>query len=99
MTDLEIVVRNWRITRGIPGGSHVWFDPACELVRLYRIPLLDQRRDPSEGRSLEGLEGKGDSGYLDKVVSVSASESSRVQGDEDRYEQTNILDEDDGLPF
>jgi len=68
----ELVIRNWRVSEGIPSGVHVWFDPSCESVRLFRSsppdsPLLKPehqvRDDVAEGEV---------SSYLDKVGSVSA---------------------------
>ena len=92
----EIIIRNWRITRGIPAGSHVWFDPKCEGVKLYRIPPRDGvvvSEDPGD------LAEEGDSGHLDKVVSVSASGLGLAMGDSDRFEQVELLEEELDLPF
>jgi len=96
--DLDIVIRNWRITRGIPSGLHVWFDPSCESVSLHRIPLHDQRRS-LEGLAPKGVDMVGDAGYLDKVASVSASGPDRASGDSDRFEQVSLLEEENDLPF
>ncbi len=92
---LELVVRKWRITRGIPGGCHCWFDPTSEGIRLYRLPHL-----VGEGVSAESSEvavGGGD-GYLDKVGSVSAYEPSPGEYDQDRFEQFSLLEEETELP-
>ncbi len=78
---LEIPIRMWRMTRGIPSGSHVWFDESRESVKLYRIP-------PPDGEvALEddgGVALEGESGYLDKVGSVSASGPDRARDDSSR---------------
>ena len=68
----ELTIRNWRITRGIPGGSHIWFDPKCERVKLYRIPSADGEGALSELEA-DLFATEGESGYLDRVASVSAS--------------------------
>jgi len=97
MKEVEVTVRMWRMTRGIPGGQHVWFDPSEEYVRLFRrIPSRDG--DGVEDSS-EGLDSQGGSGYLDKVDSVSADGQGRGYDEEDRYEQLIFLEEDDQLPF
>jgi len=91
----ELVVRNWRITRGIPGGCHLWFDPSVEAVRLYRIPPSDSDEVGAGSAVDEG----GESGYLDKVASVSECGPGLVQGDSDRFEQLSLVKDEDELPF
>ena len=75
---VELVIRMWRVTRGVPSGSHVWFDPSCEAVKLYRIPLHEQQQAT---RSDEGLADRGENGELDRVVSMGASEPGQASGD------------------
>ncbi len=96
MEELELVIRNWRIVRGIPSGRLLWFDDKCEAVKLYRIPPHDGE-EVSEEMRIVAMEG--DAGYLDRVGSVSASEPGQASGDSDRYEQLEILEEDLELPF
>ena len=68
--DEEILVRSWRISEGESSGSHCWFDPCTEYVKIFRLP---------PPVSEEGLElmppvaREGEPSYLDKVGSVSAS--------------------------
>ncbi len=75
----EMLIRNWRIMKGIPLGMLIWFDPSCERVRLYHSE--QQSFDDDFWDSPEGVDKPEEFGYLDKVGSVSASESSRVGGD------------------
>ena len=96
MIETEIVICNWRVTRGVPSGLHVWFDPGCEMPKLHRIPLDEQRRDPADDAGVDKEEG---SGYLDKVGSVSESEQGKARGDTDRYEQFRFTNSEDELPF
>ncbi len=72
MADHEKIICNWRVTRGIPSGLHLWFDPEVESVRLYRVPTRDQQL--LSGGSLDTLDAGVGPGYLDKVVSVRADE-------------------------
>ena len=69
---LELPLRTWRVTDALPSGCMCWFDPATEILKLYRLPPPDGVVGP--GRDPEVAEG-GESGYLDKVVSVSACET------------------------
>jgi len=93
---IELIIRNWRITRGIPGGRHCWFDPTCEVVKLYRLP----RSDSEEVGDLPERVDKGErTGYLDKVVSVSAVEDEDEGSAEERFEQGSFLEQEDDLPF
>ncbi len=91
---VEMIIRNWRITRGVPGGMHMWFDPSCEVVRLHRIPSSD-----SEEASdlLEGVDRPEGFGYVDKVGSVSAD----GQGMGEKFQQIEIsfIGDEDDLPF
>ncbi len=93
----ELLIRSWRITRGVPLGVHVWFDHTMEYVRLFR-------RDPSDSDEVSrGIDGVVDrwvaNGELDRVGSVSAGE------DEDEAvrvgDQLQLLQVEDleGLPF
>ncbi len=93
---IELVIRCWRITRGIPGGSHIWFDPKCEAVKLYRIPPSEQQKDLSE---VGEVDDGGDPGYLDKVDSVSENGPDRAIYVHDRYEQLSVAESDPELPF
>jgi len=95
MLECELIIRTWRVTRGIPSGSHVWFDPSTEYVRIYRRPPSDSDEVDD---SHEGVDMEGRSGYLDKVGSVSA-DGQRAAGDSDRYEQYILFEEEDVLPF
>ena len=70
--ELELMICNWRVTRGVPSGVHVWFDPSIESVRLYRVPTSEQQ---SCDNGFDALDAGVGPGYLDKVVSVSAPES------------------------
>ncbi len=98
MKGKRLMIRMWRIARGEPYGLHMWFDPSCEYVRLYRLPLSDSSVAPQDG--LRGsVDSQGEIGYLDRVVSVS------VSGDDDDsetyiQEQFNFNSEsEDDLPF
>ena len=93
---IEMVIRNWRITRGIPSGSHMWFDPSCEYVKLFRIPHLDGEAVPG---GLPEVDEAGGSGYLDKVGSVSADGPGQATGDSDRFRQVRLFKEESDLPF
>ena len=66
----EIVVRAWRVVEAQPSGCMLWFDPAREVPKLYRLL-------PPDGEEVhaEGLAAREEAGYLDKVVSVSALET------------------------
>ncbi len=94
-----MIIRGWRVTRGIPSGSHVWFDLSCERVELFRIPPSEQQRDLAEVKISEGLAAEGEAGYLDKVVSVSEYEAEAGEYDQERFEQFSLLEEQDELPF
>ena len=93
---VEMVIRTWRLTRGIPAGSHIWFDPSCETVRLYRTP-------PRDGNVVADVaawvDREREFGYLDKVVSVSASEPGLASDDSELDEEFRVLKEDPELPF
>jgi len=30
-------LHNWRVTPGLPYGSHVWFDPSTERVEIHPL--------------------------------------------------------------
>ena len=94
MNELEIPLRSWRVTSALPSGFYVWFDPARESLRLYRIPTSEQRRDPTRAGEVD--EGGGP-GYLDKVDSVSGPES---EAELAPLEDSTGPDQDDlDLPF
>ncbi len=92
----ELVIRNWRITRGVPRGAHVWFDPECEVVKLLSIPPLDGvvpiDADPV------GVDKAQGSSYLDMVSSVSACED---EGETfvQKNKQIDWVEDLDELPF
>ena len=73
MEDTEVVIRNWRMMKGIPSGMLCWFDPKCESVKLFRLPT-PVSEEVSIGLEVEGVDKWGESGYLDKVGSVSELE-------------------------
>jgi len=92
----ELVIRTWRITRGVPLGSHVWFDPQCEVVKIFR-------RSPLDGEvvklpSVDGVDKGSQYGYLDRVISVSAAETEAELALK-RYEQLDFPEGNDELPF
>ncbi len=89
----EITVLSWRMTRGVPGGVHIWFDPTRESVRLFRVPTSEQR---SSGEALHvGVDSQGGSGELDKVVSMREDGPGPEQYVQDDF---NGLDEVKPLP-
>ena len=93
---VEKPLRQWRLTRGEPFGSHVWFDPNTEFVRLYsRIPSADGEEVAVVHRV--AVEGSGS--YLDKVGSVSEPEDEDEPSVQELAEQVNFLEEEDDLPF
>jgi len=90
----RISIRNWRVTGARPSGLHVWFDPSCEFVRLYRIRSPDgQLRVPGKG-----VDFREESCYLDRVGSVSADEA-EADAVSDRFEQGSLPLGQDDLPF
>ncbi len=93
----EIVIRNWRVMRAEPTGALIWFDPEREVPSLRAL----SRKELSRGERLElemGLDRIDVSDYLDRSISVSASEPSRAPAD--RYEQVDIEEViEDELPF
>ena len=95
MNAVEKMICNWRVTSGVPSGLHVWFDPNCESVRLFRVPTGDQQSYLHEDSALDAGVGPG---HLDKVGSVSASGQGQASGDPSRVEndpESEALD----LPF
>ena len=92
---VEILVRAWRVTRGEPSGSHLWFDPSTEFVRLFRLPPPDGEDGLSE---LEVAEG-GESAYLDKVSSVSVSEPGRASDASNSLDNDPLPNLGEDLPF
>ncbi len=94
MDSAEMMICNWRVTRGIPSGLHIWFDPAVESVCLYRVPTREQQ---SFGPVPEGaLDAGVGPGYLDKVGSVSELEG---EGDNSIDEQSDPPFVQEDLPF
>ena len=94
---LEKMICRWRVTRGVPSGVHVWFDPNVESVRLYRVPTSEQQSVSTPDGAVDAGVGPG---YLDKVASVSASVDSDEDSLEvDHSEQLDGFEELDELPF
>jgi len=94
---IEMIIRGWRIADGVPSGKLIWFDPSCETVRLYRTPPTLNSEDTPPG--LAEVADVGESGYLDKVVSMSAVEPEPESHAVDRLEQFGLLEEEGELPF
>ena len=94
----ELAIRNWRMSVGIPHGVHLWFDPSVESVRLFRSSPADSALLKAEESVRDAVAEGEDSGYLDRVGSVSA------YGQAGRPvaaigEQLRLFDEDPELPF
>ncbi len=83
---MEIPVRNWRVTRGIPSGAHVWFDPEREAIRLYSTSVSE----PETSLSALGVDMGAIRRYLDRVVSVSGLESEARVASDDLIESTEL---------
>ncbi len=96
MPETELILRAWRVTRGLPRGSHVWFDQEEEYVRLFQIPPRDGQE--ARPRIDEGVDRDGGSGYLDKVGSVSAS-GQEQECHVDGCKEGSFFREEDELPF
>ncbi len=94
---VEMIIRNWRVVDGDPSGLLLWFDPSCETVRLYRTPPSMNSGEVAPGAA--EVDEVGESGYLDKVVSVSASGPRTERCASDRFEQGELFREEDPLPF
>ena len=94
MSGVQLTVRSWRITQGVPAGCHCWFDPKTEEVRLFRIPLHEQRvfRNQQEFDSERG------STEVDTDVSVRASET-EAELALSQDEQLILPEGTDQLPF
>jgi len=90
-----VVVRSWRITGAEPSGCMMYFDPLREVPALFRIPLSDQ---PPGGHEVLELAGRGGSGYLDRVGSVSASDLIEAYREDDKISMAR-LEAETGLPF
>ena len=91
----EISILRWRVGRGIPSGVHVWFDPDVESVRLFRVPTREQQ---AVGRDLHlGVDRGAEEGYLDKVGSVSVSESEAEDTVIDEQSQRHLFEEEGSL--
>jgi len=92
----RIQIRGWRVTQQEAGGLSVWFDPSTEFVRLYRLPLHNGEAAPEQ--LAEGVDTPGESGELDKVVSVSELEA---EADAPSGSQINFIltRGSDDLPF
>jgi len=94
--ELEKLICNWRVTRGVPSGMHIWFDPNVESVKLFRVPTREQQPLLRDGGSLDAGVGPG---YLDKVVSVSASGPDRTSLESDSTNNDPQIDLSEDLPF
>jgi len=93
--ELEKLICNWRVTKGVPSGLHIWFDPNVESVRLYRVPTRDQRSVGDPDATLDAGVGPA---YLDKVGSVSAAEDEASTALSNEVHDSDLgLDPD--LPF
>jgi len=95
MRGLELSVRSWRIVGADPSGCMMYFDPLREEPALFRIPPCDQA--PGGHEVLE-LAGRGGSGYVDNVGSVSASELVEAYREDDKITMAR-LEAETGLPF
>ena len=93
---MELIIRNWRISCGIPRGKHVWFDLTCEAVKLYRLGPLDSE-DVLLGYC--GVARVAQIGHVDTMVSVSGSEQEQEPLASERFEQLDWTDCPDELPF
>jgi hypothetical protein len=84
----EKVIRGWRVFECKPSGLGVWFDPATERVKLFSQSPTD-----SEVAAVvsEGVDMGGEITYLDKVVSVSASELEREPSAQERFHQGQLF--------
>ncbi len=97
MSDVdEKIICNWRVTKGIPSGVHVWFDPNTESVRLYRVPTREQQPSRDMTDSLDAGVGPG---YLDKVGSVSELEDEGEDSQARDFDNGSQLDLVEDLPF
>ena len=97
MDDLEVVISMWRMSRGIPSGAHIWFDPTVESVRLFRVPTAEQRS--LNEQLLERVDSREEEVDLDKVGSVSAGEDEDESYVSGSPEQGFLLEEEEPLPF
>jgi len=97
MSDRELTLRRWRITRGIPSGCNVWFDQSCEYVKLFQLPCPDSEL-AAEMYVHEGLDGEGRRQYLDKVRSVSGLDSNaRAVAGNEQMDLLELTDPPQGL--
>jgi len=91
----RLTIRMWRVSVAEPYGLHVWFDPSCEVVRLF--PLSDgEVAELAGARELAAREGRG---YLDSELSVSADGPEPEPDVDLAHEQLSLLGEDTELPF
>ena len=67
MSNVELLIRGWRVARAEPSGMVVWFDPTREHVKLFSGGSACDLAIPEEGVDERQL-----SLYLDSAVSVSA---------------------------
>ena len=92
----ELDIRNWRVTQALPSGLHVFFDPTRECVKLFRLSPAEQPQLSSEA-IWERLVPVGESGYLDRVLSMRASETEAEPVQLDLEDA--LSPEDEELPF
>ena len=95
---VEKMVCAWRVSRALPSGMQVWFDPETEVVKLYRLPLTSDQAGVDRAHQLAVLAQEGEIGYLDKVASVSGSEV-EVEPASSRHEQISLIEDPGDLPF
>ena len=91
---IEKILRSWRVTKAEPFGFHCWFDPSEEHLCLFDGPPPDGDVAPY---GLHQLDEAVSIRYLDKVASVSASET-EADLESDEEITARLLDET-GLPF
>ncbi len=64
----RVQIRLWRMAKGVPYGTLLWFDESKELPELFRIPDPVPPADPP-------LDSVVKSDQLDMYLSVSALEA------------------------
>ena len=49
-------IRQWRVSRALPSGLQVWFDPEVETIKLFALEPSPEARvaDALEGDDQEG---------------------------------------------
>ena len=63
----RIHLRQWRMVKGVPYGTLLWFDECKEMPELFQIPVESQRERPAP------LDSEGEVDQIDIPLSVSAS--------------------------